>query len=84
MMTMMMIYGDDDGDDDECGDGDSDGDGDGGLLVRPASQCDLYVWIILFSPLFFPWQTFTLAKLEKHDQLLLAQYQNREILIVVF
>ena len=45
---------DDDGDDDdECGDDDSDGDGDGGLLVRLASQCDLYVRIILFSPPFF-------------------------------
>ena len=49
---------DDDGDDDDgCGDGDSDGDGDGdgdgGLLVRLASQCDLYVRKILFSPPFF-------------------------------
>ena len=51
-----VVYDDDDDDgddDDECGDGDSDGDGDGGLLVRPASQCDLYVRIILFSPPFF-------------------------------
>ena len=53
-----VVYDDDDDDgddDDECGDGDSDGDGDGdgGLLVRLASQCDLYVRIILFSPPFF-------------------------------
>ena len=45
-----VVYDDDDDDGDDDG---GDGDGDGGLLVRPASQCDLYVRIILFSPPFF-------------------------------